>query len=188
MTPERNFESFSAAMLLLFQQLTGDGWSGVMDDLMVTPDPDPNPNPNHHPNPNPNPDQVTPDRGCDRDARPNAWAPAGDCGTVLALPYFFSFQIIGGMVFINLIVGVIIENFSMLGKQSPDLVSSNDIQNFKEQWAEFDPDANNAIPAAELPALVLALEHPLGLKGKPGSSHRTATRYCLKLSLSQVGC
>ena len=75
-TPERNFETFSAAMLLLFQQLTGDGWSGVMDDLM-----------------------VTPDRGCDRDARPNAWAPAGDCGTVLALPYFFSFQIIGGMVY-----------------------------------------------------------------------------------------
>jgi len=104
-TPERNFETFSAAMLLLFQQLTGDGWSGVMDDLM-----------------------VTPDRGCDRDAQPNAWAPPGDCGSVMALPYFFSFQIIGGMVFINLIVGVIIENFSMIGKQSPDLVSSNDIQ------------------------------------------------------------
>ena len=45
------------------------------------------------------------------------------------MPYFFSFQIIrgmshpnpnpnqiiGGMVFINLIVGVIIENFSMIG-------------------------------------------------------------------------
>ena len=32
---------------------------------------------------------------------------------------------------------------------------------------------------------MLALEHPLGLKGRPGSNHRAATRYCLKLSLSQ---
>jgi hypothetical protein len=161
-TPERNFESFSAAMLLLFQQLTGDGWSGVMDDLM-----------------------VSPERGCDHAAKATAWAPPSDCGTLLALPYFFSFQIIGGMVFINLIVGVIIENFSMIGKQSPDLVSSNDIQSFKEQWALYDPDANNAIPATDLPELILSLEHPLGLKGKPGSDRRSATRYCLKLSLSQ---
>ena len=49
----------------------------------------------------------------------------------------------------------------------------------------YDPDANNAIPATDLPALVLALEHPLGLKGKPGSNHRSATRYCMGLSLSQ---
>ena len=62
-------------MLLLFQQLTGDGWSGVMNDLM-----------------------VTTDRGCDHDVRATAWAPPGNCGTLLSLPYFFSFQIIGGMV------------------------------------------------------------------------------------------
>ena len=47
-TPERNFETVSAAMLLLFQQLTGDGWSGVMDDLM-----------------------VGTERGCDHEARAN---------------------------------------------------------------------------------------------------------------------
>ena len=69
-TPERNFETFSAALLLLFQQLTGDGWSGVMDDLM-----------------------ITPARGCDREARPNAWAPPGDCGSLVALPYCVSFQL-----------------------------------------------------------------------------------------------
>ena len=54
----------------------------------------------------------------------------------------------------------------MIGKQSPDLVSSNDIASFKEMWAVYDPDANNAIPATELPDLVLSLEHPLGLKGE----------------------
>merc|ERR1719197_2428196 len=73
--------------------------------------------------------EVTPqgkleEPGCD--------ATAGDCGTSLSLPYFFSYQIIGSFVMINLVVGVIIENFSMIGKQSPDLVSHNDIENFRE--------------------------------------------------------
>ena len=49
----------------------------------------------------------------------------------------------------------------------------------------YDPDANNAIPATDLPELLLTLEHPLGLKDKPGSNSRSAMRYCLKLSLSQ---
>ena len=59
-------------MLLLFQQLTGDGWSGVMDDLMVTP------------------------TAAATSPPSRTRAPPGDCGSVLALPYFFSFQIIGG--------------------------------------------------------------------------------------------
>ena len=38
---------------------------------------------------------VTPERGCDLEAKAKAWAPAGNCGTLLALPYFFSFQVSG---------------------------------------------------------------------------------------------
>ena len=33
---DRNFESFGNAMLLLFQCLTGDNWSGMMIDSMVS--------------------------------------------------------------------------------------------------------------------------------------------------------
>ena len=36
---------------------------------------------------------MTPERGCDHEAKATAWAPPGDCGTLLALPYFFSFQV-----------------------------------------------------------------------------------------------
>ena len=72
---ERNFESFGNAMLLLFQCLTGDGWSAFMYDCMI--------------------DEA---RGCDPSA------PGGsDCGTRLALPYFISYTIVATFVFINLV-------------------------------------------------------------------------------------
>ena len=66
--------------------LTGDGWSAIMDDCM-----------------------VTAERGCSVEN--------GDCGSVIALPYFISFYTIGAFVILNLIVAVILENFSALGNQ-----------------------------------------------------------------------
>ena len=53
---------------------------------------------------------------CDRDA--------GDCGSWLAVPYFVSFQVIGSFVLLNLLVAVILENFTSLGDVNHDLVSS----------------------------------------------------------------
>ena len=91
-------------MLLLFQCITGDGWSALMDDCM-----------------------ITPERGCSLED--------GDCGSTAAVPYFVSFVVISSFVFLNLIVAVILENFSALGAQSDDLVSSSSIAVFKEVWA-----------------------------------------------------
>ena len=41
-------------------------------------------------------------------------------------------QILGSFVFLNLVVAVILENFSSLGNLNPDLVSAADIEIFKE--------------------------------------------------------
>ena len=40
----------------------------------------------------------------------------GNCGTWLATPYFVSFLLIGTFVILNLVVAVILENFSSLGE------------------------------------------------------------------------
>ena len=85
---ERNFQSFGRAMLLLFEVLTNDGWSRSMTDAMV--------------------DESS--GGCSR--------AAGDCGSWLAAPYFISFQILGSVVFLNVVVAVILEHFSSLGHSS----------------------------------------------------------------------
>ena len=104
---QRNFASFGSASLLLIQCLTGDGWSTLMMDSM-----------------------AGPERGCNPDAIPT------DCGSSSALPYFLTYMGIGNFVLLNLIVAVILDNFSALGDVNPDLISAADIADFGELWAQ----------------------------------------------------
>jgi len=150
----RNFESFGNACLLLFQCLTGDGWSAIMDDAM-----------------------INEERGCDPLAVPT------DCGSPIAVPYFISFTIIGSFVMLNLVVAVILENFTALGNVNSDLVSTNDIVEFKEAWGFYDPDADGMIPVKSLPLLLVDLPPPLGLKGT--AMRNQAFKVCLSLGLTQ---
>ena len=82
---------------------------------------------------------------------------------------------------LNILVAVILENFTSLGNLNADLVSISDIQAFHALWAEFDPDADQYIPAQDLPDLVRQLPAPMGLKGAP---RRWAIRFCLLLGLT----
>ena len=101
---QRNFNDLFHAALLLFQCLTNDAWSGLMADAMET----------------------AADGHCSE--------AAGDCGSWVAIPYFISFQVLGSFVFLNLVVAVILENFTSVGTDNPELVSSQDLERFKEAW------------------------------------------------------
>ena len=113
---QRNFFDFSSAYLLLVQCLTGDNWSGLMYDAM-----------------------VGPERGCDLTLVPT------NCGNSIAIPYFISYTVVGAFVLLNLVVAVILENFTAMGDINPDLVSANDIAEFGEIWATVDDDATGMI-------------------------------------------
>ena len=128
----------------------------------------------------------------------NADISSGKCGMVgihgiahsscgnpnLAIPYFISFQIISSYVILNLIVAVILENFSSLGSLNPNLVSSHDVEHFKEIWAEYDPDCDNYIPSSQLPSLILTTPPPMGLKGV--GEEADAIRMLMTLQLDQT--
>ena len=92
---DRNIESFGNAMMLLFQCITGDGWSAFMYDCMI--------------------DEA---RGCD----PTANDGKGDCGSRLALPYFISYTIVASFVFLNLVVafGKIVRKKRELWAEHPE--------------------------------------------------------------------
>ena len=144
-------------MLLLFQCLTGDGWSAFMSDAMI--------------------DEA---RGCDPDALPHS-----DCGSTLALPFFIGFTVIATFVFINLVVAVILGNFTALGNVNPKLVAAHDIADFREAWAQYDPDADGFIGVHDLPRLVSRLPTPLGVRGVPeGATYGRICRFCVELGLT----
>merc|ERR1719421_666650 len=125
---------------------------------------------------------INEERGCD--PNPADGSPS-DCGSPIALPYFISYCVIGTFVMLNLVVAVILENFTSLGNVNPDLVSTNDIIEFKEVWGKYDPDADGMIPAKDLPKLVIDLPPPLGVRGTRNESESKAFRMCLSLGLTQ---
>ena len=155
-----NFETLGGACLLLFQVLTGDSWSPVMWGAMV--------------------DEQ---QGCES-------APAGglrsNCGSWVAIPYFISYIVIGNLVFLNLVVAIILENFAaakeLNGEQSrrraeaaAELVTDFHIEEFTRVWGWFDTDGDNHIGLDRLPYIVAKLRYPLGLAGKPARGDTSAT-------------
>ena len=151
LTDDRNFDTFGNAILVLLQCLGHDGWSYVMEDALIT---------------------ESSDLGC-TDA-------AGDCGGWFAVPYFVSFQIVASFVLLNILVAVILNDFTSLGRASNNLVTVEKLDVFHEIWEEFDPDATQRIHAEELPALVRKLPEPLGIRGAP---RKWGFLFCLHLQL-----
>ena len=99
--------------------------------------------------------RVGPDRGCDPDKVPT------DCGSVAAIPYFVSFTLIGAFILLNLVVAVILENFSALGAINPELVSAQDIADFGETPRETRPRAPAAVDPPSAPPVPRAPPAPL---------------------------
>jgi len=164
LTEDRNFESFGNALLLLFQALTGDDWAAMMNACSASP--------------------LDTECVAELDGQPSS------CGSrYAAIPFFVSFQFLGSFVFLNLIVAVILENFTSLGNVDPNLVSSEDIANFKEAWAAFDPDANSWIAVEQLPVMLLTIPPPMGLKMETPESRlkgkARALSHCAKLSVPE---
>ena len=151
-TSFRNFDTFNSAFLVLFQCMTGDDWSSIMADAM----------------------QHEESGTCTQ--------AAGDCGSTAAVPYFISFQVLSSFIFLNLVVAVIIENFATLHDTRPDLVSASDLEMFMEAWAHYDPGASNFMKMDDVPALILELPRPLGVKGK---TLKQAQTLCLSLHVHQ---
>ena len=148
-TDQRNFITLGNAMLLLFQCLTGDNWSGLMADALVS------------------------------DESGLCSNELGNCGLSAAIPYFIAFQLLGGFVFLNLVVAVILENFSSLGNLNPELVSAADLENFKEAWSAYDPDGDSKIPINCLPDVIMSVPPPMGLQGV--GKRKDALRLCMRL-------
>eukprot|EP00898_Chlorokybus_atmophyticus_P005123 jgi/Chlat1/5611/Chrsp369S00415 len=82
---------------------------------------------------------------------------------LLAVMYFMSFQIFCAFMMLNLIIGVILDNFTNMTKKEEPLVATEHLEQFRKSWSELDPKATYYIPASKLPVLVERLAPPLGL-------------------------
>ena len=155
----RNFETFTGAMLVMFECLTNDGWSSFMADAMVS------------------------------EAAGGACSEAdGTCGTPLAALFFVSFQVLGSYVYLNVVVAMMLEHFLNLSGgagQVPGLVTPEDVDHFHRVWESFDRLHLWNLPSEQLPRLLLKLPIPLGMRSF--GTERQAVAACAKLKWLQDG-
>ncbi|XP_060129352.1 LOW QUALITY PROTEIN: sodium leak channel NALCN [Zootoca vivipara] len=127
-----NFSSAGKAITVLFRIVTGEDWNKIMHDCMVQP-------------PFCTPDNRT------------YWKT--DCGNYAgALMYFCSFYIIIAYIMLNLLVAIIVENFSLFYSTEEDqLLSYNDLRHFQIIWNMVDDKREGVIPTFRVKFLLRLL-------------------------------
>ncbi|KAL7983884.1 hypothetical protein Chor_000760 [Crotalus horridus] len=127
-----NFSSAGKAITVLFRIVTGEDWNKIMHDCMVQP-------------PFCTPDNRT------------YWKT--DCGNYAgALMYFCSFYVIIAYIMLNLLVAIIVENFSLFYSTEEDqLLSYNDLRHFQIIWNMVDDKREGAIPTFRVKFLLRLL-------------------------------
>ena len=89
-----------------------------------------------------------------------------DCGAgmLMSALFFVMYQLIGALLLMNLMVGVVVDEFSSTSIQQNMRVPQTAINEFQEIWIRLDPDGTGFISAHYLPYLLSRLLPPLGVK------------------------
>uniref|UniRef100_A0A671QAW2 Sodium leak channel NALCN n=1 Tax=Sinocyclocheilus anshuiensis TaxID=1608454 RepID=A0A671QAW2_9TELE len=127
-----NFSTAGKAITVLFRIVTGEDWNKIMHDCMVQP---PFCSPDKH----------------------RYWET--DCGNYAGtLIYFCSFYVIIAYIMLNLLVAIIVENFSLFYSTEEDqLLSYNDLRHFQIIWNMVDDKREGVIPTSRVKFLLRLL-------------------------------
>ncbi|KAI9722779.1 MAG: calcium channel protein [Chrysothrix sp. TS-e1954] len=120
-TDNINFRDVPKALILLFRMSVGEGWNQIMQDYATINPPFCNPS----------------DNFLDDDCGSTSWA----------LTLFILWNIISMYIFVNMFVSLIYESFAYVYQRSSGLsvISRKEIRNFKQAWAELDPQGTGYI-------------------------------------------
>lgn len=132
-----NFKTVPNAIVLLMRIVTGEDWNKIMHDCMIVPP------------------------RCTRHG--SYWE--SDCGNSTAsILYFCSFYIIITYIVLNLLVAIIMENFSLFYSNEEDaLLSYTDIRHFQTVWNMIDTARKGVMPPRRVKFLLRLLRVRLSL-------------------------
>ncbi|QQP31703.1 Uncharacterized protein FKW44_025387 [Caligus rogercresseyi] len=121
---QANFRTAMNGISMLFRIVTGEDWNRVLHDSMLEPP------------------------YCTLKPDSDYWD--NDCGNfVAAIVFFCSFYVIITYIVLNLLVAIIMENFSLFYSNEEDaLLSYADIRNFQNTWNIVDVNSAEASPSA----------------------------------------
>ncbi|XP_071784403.1 voltage-dependent L-type calcium channel subunit alpha-1D-like isoform X3 [Asterias amurensis] len=131
-----NFQTFVAALLVLFRSATGEAWQEIM---LACAD--------------------SPSAKCY--VREDEVDEGLKCGTDFAYFYFLTFYSLCSFLIINLFVAVIMDNFDYLTRDW-SILGPHHLDEFVRNWAEYDPEATGKIKHLDVVALLRQISPPLG--------------------------
>ena len=162
LTRHANFRGWLTAMLLLLRMSSGEAWNSVMHDCAI---------------------QPAAARALGDHVLYGGWEDKAECdddpdtcglsccgSEGLAVAYFLSFQVFCAFVLLNLVIAVILENFSSTAAESQSIITPADTAQFQREWLRLDPAGTYFIPSVHLPA---APPHPP--PHSPPHAHRMRT-------------
>lgn len=85
-----------------------------------------------------------------------------ESGDIASL-FFVSYMVIGSSLLFNLVVAILLDEFSSRGQADGFKVTPADLKHFSDMWIKFDPEATQSIKLAQVPLLLSALGEPLGV-------------------------
>ena len=136
-----NFRTFGKSLLVLLRMATGEAWNSIMYSCMTK-------------------DDCDSAADCGRDKETGEWNCCGNAGAPL---YFASYVILGSFLTLNLLIAVVLENFSATKDDEDNQVTDEDLASFKEAWLQLDPNGCGFIPILSMPKLIAKVPPPLGL-------------------------
>ncbi|XP_037797809.1 voltage-dependent calcium channel type A subunit alpha-1-like [Penaeus monodon] len=148
-----NFQSFFAALLLLFRCATGEAWQSIMLSCIKG-------------------------RPCDPDALKNNSMKT--CGSNVAYMYFVTFIFLCSFLMLNLFVAVIMDNFDYLTRDS-SILGAHHLDEYIRIWAEYDPNATGRIHYTEMYDMLRNMDPPLGFGNK--CPYRLAYKKLIRMNM-----
>ena len=157
-----SFDTFPKAMLLLFRMATGESWNGIMHDCMITRLCTKVINPLYG---DLNGQYFNSDDpriyGLREEDLENGCSPH----PVVAIVYFISFVVLCAFVMLNLVVGVILDNFQDSNTVEAMPVSREHLERFANVWGQLDPRGTYYVSASKLSHIISQVDPPLGVRG-----------------------
>jgi hypothetical protein len=84
------------------------------------------------------------------------------CGKRTAEVYIFSFTLLVSLVFLNLFVAIVLDNFDDMNKKDNELLNDKNMKWLKRCWSEFDRDGTCFIKIKDFDSFLVKLGEPLG--------------------------
>ncbi|KAK3265242.1 hypothetical protein CYMTET_26061, partial [Cymbomonas tetramitiformis] len=118
---------------------------------------------------------------------PNCDNDKGDCGNEFAVVYIVSFILLVYFIIMNIIMAVVLDEFSLAQKEYTRLMSKDILACFQSSWTKYDLVGSGFIPAEHIFDVMMELPAPIGLSKHtwlPGMFLPLATK--LQLPVYQV--